>query len=330
MSRRQIGNPGAHMWARTDLRRRWLSLIVLGILAGSAAGLTMASLAGARRTETAFPRLRVTTHAADAVVFPGQVGGFVTDWAKLRARPYVESVAPWSLLFGAMNGQPGGVLFGPIDDTWLQQVDRPVVVRGRMWDPKRPDEVVEDEDAATQLPLGSTFTFRFYANGKSDLDGIPPNGPTRHLKVVGIIRETSEFLFAPGLIIPSPALLEQDRAHLTHIENAHVRLKDPAKDMAVLKRDVPTLLQRGTPVLDLHQVVTRVSTAISVERSALLLLSAAVAAAGLVFVGQALSRSVATIDADADALRAMGFARRDISFAATAPHVLVAVVGAIA
>jgi len=325
----EVVSLGARMWARRDLRRRWRSLVVLGVLAGLASGLAMAALAGARRTATAFPRLREKTDSADAVVFPSQIGIFAGDWGKLRDEPYVESVAPWSLLFGNYDGQPGGLMFGPVGDTWLQRVDKPVVIRGRMWDPKKPNEVVIDEFApeATGLALGSTFTFQFYKKG-ADIDaGKPADGIKRTFTVVGIVRETSEFLFSGGFVIPSPGLLRT--LGVTRIENAHVRLKNPATDMAKLKRDAPTVLLEGTPVLDLHQVEVRVSTAISVEHSALLLLAAAVAAAGFVFVGQALVRSVAAVDADAEILSAIGLDRRDLTMAAAIPHLVVAVIGAV-
>ena len=61
------------MWAAADLRRRWRSLVVLGLLAGLSASLAIAALAGARRADTAFDRLRSRTNGADAVVFPSQV-----------------------------------------------------------------------------------------------------------------------------------------------------------------------------------------------------------------------------------------------------------------
>ena len=42
--------------ARTELRGRWRALVVLGAIAGVTAGLTLASVAGARRTATVYDR----------------------------------------------------------------------------------------------------------------------------------------------------------------------------------------------------------------------------------------------------------------------------------
>jgi hypothetical protein len=46
------------MWARSELRRRWPALVVLGLLAGVTTGLAAAAVAGARRTDSAEGRLR--------------------------------------------------------------------------------------------------------------------------------------------------------------------------------------------------------------------------------------------------------------------------------
>ena len=67
------------MWAGTELRRRWLALVALGLLAGISAGLATAAVAGARRTDTAWERLREVTHASDAIVFTSQAGIYFDD-----------------------------------------------------------------------------------------------------------------------------------------------------------------------------------------------------------------------------------------------------------
>src|SRR5207245_10692573 len=59
-----------------------------------------------------------------------------------------------------------------------------------------------------------------------------------------------------------------------------------------------------------------------------LLLFAAVAVAGGVLVGQALSRSASVIRGDVDVLRTVGLTRREMVMGATLPHVVSAVIGA--
>ncbi|MDQ6696302.1 MAG: hypothetical protein M3Z46_02445 [Actinomycetota bacterium] len=322
---RSVGSAGAAMWARRDLRRRWLSLVVLGLLAGLSASLAMAAIAGARRADTAFDRLSTRTRAADAVVFPSQTSPGVFDWSKIRGLPYVKDVAPWSLVFGVhgtgSSAHPD-LLFMPVDRQWLTTVDRPVVRAGRFWNPGAVGEVMVDESAASQLKLkvGDRFLFHTYETGQFG-EGTP-KGAVFQARVVGVIRETSQFLFTGGQVFLSPGTLEHYGKAIERIENAHVRLRDPAHDVPAMRRDADRLLAKGTPILDLHSVQRRVGTAISLERVAQVLLGLAVAVAGLVFVGQALARSVAQLDDDAEVLRAIGLTRRERSIAAAAPHLL--------
>ena len=68
------------LWANADVRRRWRSLVVLGLLAGLTASLAIAAFAGARRTDTALARLEKVTNAPDAVVFASQVLDLHPEW----------------------------------------------------------------------------------------------------------------------------------------------------------------------------------------------------------------------------------------------------------
>lgn len=326
------GRVGAQFWARTDLRRRWKSLVVLGVLSGLAAGLAMAALAGARRTATAFTRLRSATNAADAVVFPSQVGAFNPDWSKLEKQPYITQIAPWKIVFGLVEGQQGSqTLFLPKDARWLNETERPIVVKGRMFNAKALDEVVVDEFAEKAgLPIGTSVTYRMFLPTQDDTGKDPPAGPTLTFRVVGVIRETSEFLFANQFVIASPSVITKYGSSMFLVENGYVRIRDFERNMAKLIADAPELLAPGTPVLDLHAQERRISTALTVERAALLLLSLAVALAGLVFAGQALIRSASSIASDSAVLRAIGLTRVQMSEAAATPHVITALTAMVA
>jgi ABC-type lipoprotein release transport system permease subunit len=304
--------------------------VVLGVLAGLGVSLAIAALSGARRADTAFARLTQRTTAADAVVFPSQVsdaGRF--DWDRVRDLPYVEDVAPWNLTFGTLkegtrHEEPHSLLFMPVDGHWLNTTDRPLVRTGRMWDPESDGEVLVDERTAAEvgISVGDRFTLHTYAAGQFAAGD--PAGPMLDLEVVGVVRDTSQFLFT-GMVLLSPGTLAA-HPEMELMENAHVRLRHPAEDVPALGRDAAELLAPGTPILDLHDMLRRVSTAISLERVAQTLLGLAVAAAALVSVGQALWRSVSLIDDDAVVLRALGFTRKQRAVAATAPHLLTVVV----
>jgi len=54
--------------ARAHLRRRWLTLVTLGLLAGVVGATVAAALVAARRTDTAYDRMLATARPPDAVV----------------------------------------------------------------------------------------------------------------------------------------------------------------------------------------------------------------------------------------------------------------------
>ena len=310
------------MWARADVRHRWRSLVALGLLAGVTAGLAFAAFAGARRTSTALDRLRARTNASDAVVFTSQVGDILPDWTRLRVRPEIETLARWALVFGEIGGDPEGVLFAPVDGTWTGDVDRPLVVKGRMFDPKASDEVVIDEniERAGIAHLGDVVPFHAYGPTQQE-NGGPPTGPRTSLRVVGVVRNVAQFVFVTdGQAILSPGYLARYGARATVLENAYIQLRGGAADVAELQRHVNTDVAPGTPLLDEHAVARRVTTTLDVESTALLLLAAVVVLAGLVLVGQALGRSAAVIGDDAPALRAIGMTRAQLAGAAVRAH----------
>src|SRR5438876_10497630 len=64
------------VWMRTrwELRSRFASFVVLGVIVGSIGGVVSAAAAGARRTDTAYERFLTTTRALDIIVTPNCPG----------------------------------------------------------------------------------------------------------------------------------------------------------------------------------------------------------------------------------------------------------------
>ena len=324
------GRAAARLWARVDLRRRWPSLVALGVLVGITAGFALSALAGARRTHTALARLEQQTNSPAAMVFASQSGVFDPDFAQLRTRPGVQDIAVWDLVFGNCDGEPGCVLFAPDDARWLSEVNKPVLIAGRMWDPNASDEIVIDENLAKQgSSIGTTVKFEMVGPTIEDLVNNNVNGPSVTLKVVGVVRDVGQFLFATdGQAFLSPGFVPRYRGQGAIHPNADVVLKK-GTDVSTLRTDVNDIIGPGTPVLDLHAVERRVNTTLSVERSALTLLALAVAVAGGLLVSQALTRSAGTVGDDALVLRAVGLSRWDIATAAVLSHALSALVAVV-
>ncbi len=303
------------MWARADTRRRWRSVVLLGLLAGVTAAFATASFAGARRTDTALTRLDKATNAADAFVFPSQIGDLHPHWARLAARPEVAQLAVWDLIFCYLNGQPNGVLFASDGDGEFTTMDKPVVLAGRMFNPKADDEAVVNEQVATIAHIGLGDVMHVHTYAPDQLDGGAPRGPDIAVRVVGIVRTTEEFLVTPNALV-SPGVVAHYRHQALFVPNAVVRVRGGKAGMAALERDVNSQLAPGVPVLDLSDASRRVTTSLAVESFALYMIALAVLLAGGLLVAQVLSRSASFIGQDAPAVRAIGMTRRDIAAAA--------------
>ena len=137
---------------RAELRRRWRSVVVLTVLVGLVGAVVLASLAGARRTSTAFGRFQDETLAADLTVFVPAVDD--ATLADLRALPGVTAIGTARQLTADVEGhtQSNG---GPLDDELGRTVDRPRVIEGRRPRPDRVDEIAVPEPLARRAGVGS-------------------------------------------------------------------------------------------------------------------------------------------------------------------------------
>ncbi|MEP6661482.1 MAG: ABC transporter permease [Acidimicrobiales bacterium] len=324
------GRAAARLWAVSDLRRRWRSLVALGVLVGITAGFALSALAGARRTHSALARLEQQTNSPTALVFATQSGVINPDFARLRTRPEVQDVGVWDLVFGNCDGEPGCTLFAPDDARWLSEVDKPVLIAGRLWGPNATDEIVVDEHLAKQEKgIGATIELEMLGPTLDDLFQNHTNGPKDTLKIVGVVRDVGQFLFATdGQAFLSPAFVPRYRGQGAIYANGAVILRKDA-DMSAFRQDVNDVIGPGTPVLDLKSTERRVNTTLSVERSALTLLALAIAVAGGLLVSQALARSAGTVGDDALVLRAVGLSRWDMATAAGLSHALSALVAGV-
>src|SRR5215831_18033899 len=129
-------------WLRLDARRRWRSLLVLALLVALATMTVLAAVAGARRGQSAYDRLWARTLPATATVLLNQPG---FDWNKIRALPEVSALTRFPVAGYAIKGLPAAEpyeQFPTVDDSVMRTIERPVVLAGRLFDPRRADEVV--------------------------------------------------------------------------------------------------------------------------------------------------------------------------------------------
>ncbi|MEP7046313.1 MAG: FtsX-like permease family protein [Ilumatobacteraceae bacterium] len=313
------------LWARTELRRRWLSLVVLGLLGGLAAGLTMAAYDGAQRSSSSYERMRDQLHAADAIVFPSQVRIDDFDPKVLGDLPEVESWAGFSLNSSSIDELPPFALpFIVSGADWMSTLESAHVLEGRMPDPNRDDEAVITEPVHKYVPdlkIGSTLTWRNLTKEQADKfgDALPDNfdwktdakGVVTHLTIVGVVRLPMESVVSfasDGLLLPSPGWAAANLAQTpVYFTNAIVRLRHGAADIPALQADIKRLTGRDDiPVKDLSTDIKRVQRSLDVEHTALLMFAAAIAVTALVLVGQAVTRATSSGVASMPVLRSMG------------------------
>ena len=332
------------LWAHSEIRRRWPSLVLLGVLAGLAAGLAMAAIDGAQRTETAYRRMRAQLFGADAVFFPSQVGISDADVSKLSQIPEVVAWGGFTSTpaqFDEFPGQGGPLV--QVGSDWLTTIERAKVIAGRLPDPARDDEAVINVPVEkVGGRVGMTLTWRSLSPADvKALGGYPPDGwdwtkatgPVTKLRIVGVVRQPMEsvlsFASTPVVWASSTWAREHLASSAVDFNNAVVRLRHGASDVAAFEAAVARVYGRDDiPVKDLSDDIKRVQRSLDLERAALLLFAAAVIVASVVLLGQAFVRSVRAGSEGAPALRALGLGRRDLMAGLMGPHVLTIAIAA--
>ena len=330
------GRAAASAWAGHELRGRWRSVVVLGLLAGVTAGLATSALSGARRTDSAFDRLHDEARGAHAIVFATYDGVFDADWTEILADPAVEAGGTFALAPVALDvpGYTDGVAFvlPPSEDLYVR-TEVPVLVDGRRADPDRADEIWINEAAADEfgLAVGDTLTLASYLDIAAffgAVEGARP-GPTFPVTITGIGKIPTQFTWITDSQVYVTRAVLSDHPEIPRATNLVVRMRDGAAGLPRLRELVSEHITPTTPILDLVDAGRRVKTSTDVERNGLLLFGLAVGVAGLLIVGQAVLRSVQASAADAPTLRALGLVRRELAGALLLPLVPVAVLAGV-
>ena len=145
----------------------------------------MASIAGARRTQSSFPTFLASTRPSDLTiaVFPpgnvasGNVGGYSASLTRaIEGLPDVKHVGSWVEPLALPLGSKGVPETSALSDVTVVgsldglsfTMDRPGVVEGRMAEPTRPDEFVTTAAGAevAHWHVGQVVPFGFYTEAQ--------------------------------------------------------------------------------------------------------------------------------------------------------------------
>jgi len=302
-----------------EIRVRWPGWVALALLAGLAGGVVLTAAAGARRTDSAYPRFLTVSKASDVLVSPAGNGAGGYDKALARL-PGAAAVAPVVGLQALPPG-PGGKLDGgavvmaPLDGRVGRTLEIPKMLAGRQPRPDRPDEVMINEIGAQALHVrvGSRLEMGAVAGSGS--------GPVRRLseRVVGIMVQRGSVvpvtqLDAVPSIVASEALFRELGPGYLAFDGAYVKLR-PGTTVSEFSNRAQALASKypatGGQVghEDLAAQAAAVERSIRPQAVALGLFALVLAVTALLVVGQAASRQLLAASRDNGALAALGMTR---------------------
>lgn len=173
----------------------------MALLIGLVGGVTMASIAGWRRTASAMDRFLEYHRPYNAYV----EGHLERDEVLAIDGVAAAQGGDFFLLAPVVDGEARADLLGKVtpfshDDTdTFVTAARPILVAGRLADPTQEREVVIDEEAAELLDVGpgrelqmQAYTLEQGEDLFDDIGGVPPRGTTFSFTVTGVIRSPQD------------------------------------------------------------------------------------------------------------------------------------------
>ena len=298
---------------------------MLALLIAIGGGTVLATVAGARRTTTAFTRLVDVTHPADAVVAVShETSDELIDAIARDPRVTRSSVGLALAALPADHPELYLPIGASIDGRWGGVIDVPRLVAGRRARPEAPDEVTLTERRAHAMKVGVGDTFRLGSFSAEQIDrsrageniySETPAGPTVRMHVVGIERGPASLATGNDLgevTILTPAFLrEYGDAVGSYGRFVEVQLRrqpHALERFATAVHRIPGLeraqVDASTPdqggVADTSRFVA----------TGLTLFAIAAAAAAAVAIGQAMARQAVADATELESLTALGLTRR--------------------
>lgn len=324
---------------RAGISRRWGGYLSLVLLIGLVGGLALASLAGARRTESSFTTYLASTNPSTIGVFSrydvpalGIRTGYDAHLASEIARlPFVKRSATGIVFDGNIDltsikgvhrhvvaGQEPATFLGSPDGEF-STVDKISILAGRSPSPTREDEAVMNALAARELGLhvGSVIRLPFYTNAQ--VNSPKPSKPT----MIATVRMVGEFVasrdvlesdinaLGSAAIIFSPALTDKLAPHFATGTETFLQLAGGDSNAKRVFAEIYRIDAVAThfPAQITSQFVPTIQQAITPAAVALAVFGSVAALTVLLIAGLAIGRMIRIGVDDMEILRALGASR---------------------
>jgi len=249
---------------RAGFRRDWAGYLAIALIVGLLGGVAMASVAAARRTQSAFPRILAASNASDLHVDPGPYSARVVD--QISHLPRVRSAESYVALSG-LRALPSGFadpqtlfnqqveLVGSLDGLYFDQ-DRVIITGGRRADLRRPGEIVISEQMAGRfgLRVGQSLTVNLYSGQQAGDPGFDPmtRQPVHRVRLtitgIGVFTDevVQDDIDRIYRVLATPALTRQELRCCAAYLWTGLRLARGDRDVAPVQREFSRLLPPGT------------------------------------------------------------------------------------
>jgi hypothetical protein len=310
---------------RADLRGRWRPLLGLALLLGLIGGVVLTAATGARRTDTAYPRLLRWASASQVDIIPARTGqtGF---YAALRRLPQVAAMSVEGLYQMALpvrHGLPTAPVetLSSTDGLMGTSVDRVKIVAGHPFRRGPGGQAMVDRRLALQEHLRPGSILRLLAVPNDPSTGIPD---LRHavplsFRVSAVVVFDTQIVPAtktyglPTALLSPPFTSTRMARSTSYGDQAAVRLA-PGASLAAFQATASRLAAQypGTGklnIVDLSDGVTATQNAIHPVAVALAAFAALTGLIALAVIGQLLSRQLTLDAAEFPILRSLGMTR---------------------
>jgi putative ABC transport system permease protein len=336
---------------RAELRRKWRAMLGLTLLLGLIGGMVLTAAAGARRTDTAYPRLLAWANASQVDVLPNVNNEVPQDYyAALGRLPQVAAMATAVLYQAALPGDPtmsaGQVnAMGSPDGALGVSVDKVKVLAGRMFAPGTPGRAVIDPQLAALEHVAPGGTLRLL--GVPNAPGTSTPEPARAVPVsflvTGVVAFDNQIVplggsdsnsgAAPTALLSSFPVAGAAQT-MSYGNEAAVRLR-PGASLGAFTAAANALAARykdtAGQVLTISQAdqVAATQRAIRPQAIALGVFAALAGLIALAVLGQLLARQLTLDAAEFPVLHALGMPRAALAALSLARLAVVTVTGGV-